>query len=108
MAVVATHVFVAVAPPPEGATPADTISSPLISATAVAPALLGTAPVLQSRVMEGFQRGRAQSWHEPRFYLRRFIGGFFTWGVPISWHVPRFYLLILADVVRFPSAFGPW
>ena len=58
--------------------------------------------------MEGFQRGRAQSWHEPRFYLRRFIGGFFMWGVPISWHVPRFYLLILADVVRFPSAFGPW
>ena len=47
MAVVATHVFVAVAPPPEGATPADTISSPLISATAVAPALLGTAPVLR-------------------------------------------------------------
>ena len=40
MAVVATHVFVAVAPPPEGATPADTISSPLISGTAVAPALL--------------------------------------------------------------------
>ena len=58
--------------------------------------------------MEGFQRGRVQSWHEPRFYLRRFIGGFFTWDVPISWHVPRFYLLKFADVVRFPSAFGPW
>ena len=30
------------------------------------------------------------------------------WGLPIPWHVPRFYLLILADVVRFPSDFGPW
>ena len=59
-------------------------------------------------LMEGFQRERAQSWHGPRFPLRRPIGGFFMWGVPISWHVPRFYLLILADVVRFPSAFGPW
>ena len=58
--------------------------------------------------MGGFQRGRAHSWHEPRFYLRRFIGGVFTCGVPVSWHVPRFFLLILADVVRFPSAFGPW
>ena len=35
--------------------------------------------------MEGFQRGRAQSWHGPRFYL-----------------------LKLADAVRLPSAFGPW
>ena len=58
--------------------------------------------------MEGFQRGRAQSLHEPRFYLRRFIGGFSTWGVLISWHVPRFKLLKLADVVRFLSAIGPW
>ena len=32
MAVVATHVFVAVAPPPEGATPAVTNSSPHIGA----------------------------------------------------------------------------
>ena len=27
--------------------------------------------------MEGFQRGRVQSWHEPRFYLRKFNGGFY-------------------------------
>ena len=48
-AVVATRYFVAVAPPPEGATPAhaDTISSSLISATAVALARLGTVPVLR-------------------------------------------------------------
>ena len=44
---VATHVFVAVAPPPEGKTPADTTSSPIIGATAIAPALLGTASVLR-------------------------------------------------------------
>ena len=44
-AVVATYVAVAVAPPPERATPAVTTSSPLIGATAVAPAPLGTAPV---------------------------------------------------------------
>ena len=46
-AVVATHVAVAVAPPPEGATPAVTTSAPLIGATAVAPAPLETAPVLR-------------------------------------------------------------
>ena len=45
MAVVATHVFVDVALQPEGATPADTTSSHLISTTLIAPALLGTAPV---------------------------------------------------------------
>ena len=46
-AVVATHVSVAVAPPPEGTTPAVATSSPLIGAVAVAPAPLGTAPVLR-------------------------------------------------------------
>ena len=46
-AVVATYVAVAVAPTPEGATPAVTTSAPLIGATAVAPAPLGTAPVLR-------------------------------------------------------------
>ena len=29
-------------------------------------------------------------------------------GEPNSWLVPRFYLLKWADLVRFPSAFGPW
>eukprot|EP00614_Pseudopedinella_elastica_P000752 CAMPEP_0172595110 /NCGR_PEP_ID=MMETSP1068-20121228/14675_1 /TAXON_ID=35684 /ORGANISM="Pseudopedinella elastica, Strain CCMP716" /LENGTH=51 /DNA_ID=CAMNT_0013393503 /DNA_START=231 /DNA_END=386 /DNA_ORIENTATION=+ len=46
-AVVATHVVFAVVPPPEGATPAVTTSAPLIGATAVAPAPLGTAPLLR-------------------------------------------------------------
>ena len=46
-AVVANHVAVAVAPPPEGATPAVTTSAPLICATAVATAPLGAAPVLR-------------------------------------------------------------
>ena len=42
----ATHVAVAVAPPPGGATPAVTTGAPLTGATAVAPAPLGTAPAL--------------------------------------------------------------
>ena len=46
-AVVATHVVVAVAPPPEGATPVVKTSAPLIGAAAVAPAPLGSAPVLR-------------------------------------------------------------
>ena len=44
-AVVANHVAIAVAPSPEGATEAATASAPLIGATAVAPAPLGTAPI---------------------------------------------------------------
>ena len=42
---VAAHAA-AVAPTPEGATPAVTASAPLIGATAFAPAPLGSAPVL--------------------------------------------------------------
>ena len=33
--------------------------------------------------LEGFQRGRAQSWHDPRFYLRKFIGGFQKRACPV-------------------------
>ena len=43
--VVATHASAAVAPTPEGATPAVEASAPLIGATAVAPGPLGSAPV---------------------------------------------------------------
>ena len=43
----ASHVFVAVAPPHEGTSPVVTISSPHIGATTVAPKLLGPAPVLR-------------------------------------------------------------
>ena len=46
-AVVAAHAAAAVAPTPEGATPAVSASAPLIGATAVAPAPLGSAPVLR-------------------------------------------------------------
>ena len=44
---VATHSAAAVASTPEGVTPAAAASAPLIRATAVAPALLGSAPVLR-------------------------------------------------------------
>ena len=44
-AVVGILVVVAVAPPPEGATPSVTTSAPLIGATTVAHALYGTAPI---------------------------------------------------------------
>ena len=46
-AVVAAHVAAAVAPTPEGATPAVRASAPLLGATAVASAPLGSAPVLR-------------------------------------------------------------
>ena len=46
-AVVATDASDAAAPPPEGATPAVTSSFSLIDGAAVAPALMGTAPVLR-------------------------------------------------------------
>ena len=46
-AAVAAHASAAVAPAPEGATPAVTASAPLIGATAVALAPLGSAPVLR-------------------------------------------------------------
>ena len=46
-AVVAAHAAAAVAPTPEGATPAVAASAPLIGATAVAPAPLGLAPILR-------------------------------------------------------------
>eukprot|EP00614_Pseudopedinella_elastica_P017745 CAMPEP_0172644808 /NCGR_PEP_ID=MMETSP1068-20121228/239406_1 /TAXON_ID=35684 /ORGANISM="Pseudopedinella elastica, Strain CCMP716" /LENGTH=171 /DNA_ID=CAMNT_0013459023 /DNA_START=242 /DNA_END=754 /DNA_ORIENTATION=- len=46
-AVGAAHAAAAVAPTPEGATPAITASAPLIFAAAVAPAPLGSAPVLR-------------------------------------------------------------
>ena len=45
--VMATHDFVAVAPPHGGASPFVTISSPQIGVTAVAPKPLGTASVLR-------------------------------------------------------------
>ena len=44
---VAAHAAAAVAPTPEGATPAVMASATLIGATAVAPAPLGSAPVLR-------------------------------------------------------------
>ena len=44
-AMLAAHAADAVAPTPEGATPAVAASAPLIGATAVAPAPLGSAPV---------------------------------------------------------------
>ena len=47
MAVVASHVYVVVAPPHEGTSPVVTISSRHIGATVVAPKFLGTAPVLR-------------------------------------------------------------
>ena len=43
----AAHTTAAVAPTPEGATPAVTASAPLTDATAVAPAPFGSAPVLR-------------------------------------------------------------
>ena len=43
----AAHANAAVAPTPEGATPAVAASAPLIGATTVAPAPLGSAPVLR-------------------------------------------------------------
>ena len=46
-AVVATHASAAVAPTPERANPAFAASAPLIWATAVAPAPLGSAPVMR-------------------------------------------------------------
>ena len=33
--------------------------------------------------MESYQRGRAQSWHEPRFYPRRYIGVFLRGACPL-------------------------
>ena len=50
-AVVAAHAAAAVAPTPEGATPAVAASAPLIGATAVAPAPLGSAHVLRMCVV---------------------------------------------------------
>ena len=47
-AVVAAHAAAAVAPTPEGATPAVAASAPLIGATAVAPGPLGSVPVLRT------------------------------------------------------------
>ena len=47
MAVVASRVYVVVAPPHEGTSPVVTISSRHIGATVVAPKFLGTAPVLR-------------------------------------------------------------
>ena len=46
-AVVAARAAAAVAPTPEGATPAVAASAPLTGATTVAPASLGSAPVLR-------------------------------------------------------------